>query len=229
MRLPEAVIFDIDGVLAETEDLHRQAYNRVFEDLSLPIQWSVEDYRRMLHLTAGTKLAELGLDRHEPGYRQLLDHGYELKRNTYLALLHSTPLTPRPGVERLLTALRDSGVTIAAASTSASEAALAVMECLKGGRLREFFRAVCAGDAVPNRKPAPDIYLLAAEKIGASPSRCVAIEDSVHGLQAALAAGMKCVVTPCMYTHGDNFTGADLVVEDLEQGRVTPTTLAGLF
>lgn len=225
LRSLDCIIFDLDGVIADTEDLHRQAYNLAFAEAGIPIHWTEADYRARLVQSAGTKLQTVELP---PGagdpdlYRKRL---YGRKREFYLGILRTGNLETRPGVAQLVERALETGVTLGAASTCAKEGALAILNRTLGPSITSKFAAIKAGSDVERRKPFPDIYLLAIESLGFPAERCVAIEDSRHGLESAKAAGLWTLVTPSRYTRGDDFSEADMVVEDLERGEIDPERL----
>ena len=221
----DCILFDLDGVIADTEDLHRQAYNRAFAEAGIPIHWSEADYRARLIQSAGTKLqtVEPPAGVSDPvAFRKQL---YARKRELYLEILNTGDLEPRPGVVRLVTQALEADLVLGAASTCAKEGALAILNRTLGPSLTSRFATIKAGDDVKRRKPFPDIYLLAIESLGFPVERCVAIEDSRHGLESAKAAGLWTLVTPSRYTRGDDFSEADLVVEDLDRGEIDPERL----
>jgi beta-phosphoglucomutase-like phosphatase (HAD superfamily) len=223
--LLDCIVFDLDGVIADTEDLHRQAYNRAFAEAGVRVHWTEADYRARLIQSAGTKLqtVELPSGVTDPvGFR---NHLYEKKRLFYLEILRTGNLEPRPGVLRLVTQALEAGIVLGAASTCAKEGALAILNRTLGPFLASSFATIKAGDDVKRRKPFPDVYLLAIESLGFPVERCVAIEDSRHGLESAKAAGLWTLVTPSRYTRGDDFSEADLVVADLERGEIDPERL----
>lgn len=231
-ELPQAVVTDIDGVVVETEDYHRQAYNALAGELGITLHYSGEDYAARLHQVGGAKLNEVmdllgtaGDDRAGEKVR-LYARKTELFKELIVADLEKGALQTRPGVRELFEEIVEAGTVLAAASTCEKSAALAILKHSLGDSLYAALAAVCAGADSPKMKPAPDIYLLAAERCGVAPERCVAIEDSVHGMNAALAAGMRCLVTPSEYTLGGDFAGAHRVVDTLEG--VTLADLAAL-
>lgn len=217
----KGLLFDLDGVVADTEDLHRQAYNLAFEEAGLETRWSFSDYKQSFHLSAGGKLHQIQISK---GLKEDPDHFrkrlYERKRSHYVKLLDEADLAPRPGVIRLIDEALLRGVALAAASTGAKEAAWAVLRKTLGRERAERFASLKAGDDAPRRKPAPDIYLLALKELGLSARSCVAIEDSAHGLKAAKTAGLWTLATPSQYSMGDDFSLADRVVEDLDRGEI---------
>jgi HAD superfamily hydrolase (TIGR01509 family) len=124
-------------------------------------------------------------------------------------------LPPRPGIRRIIGEAQDSGWRLAVASTSAEPSVRAILEQAAGPERAARFDVLLAGDCVPHKKPAPDIYLLALEKLGADPGGVLVIEDSRNGLEAARAAGLRCVITINGYTAHEDFSEAVLVVSSL--------------
>lgn len=219
------LILDLDGVLADTEDIHRQAYNLAFREAGISLEWSYDDYRSRLIQSAGSKLQGVTVPDGIKDRTAFLDHLYERKRQHYLELIRSPELKPRPGIVRLVDEALECGVALASASTCAREGAMAILDhCLGAERVRRFI-AIRAGDDAPRRKPAPDIYLLALEDLALPPENCIAIEDSLHGLEAAHAAGLWTLVTPSQYTVGDDFSPADQIAADLDQGNISIVSL----
>lgn len=216
------LITDIDGVVVDTEDVHRLAYNALFEELGLRQRWTKEDYIARLAVFGGRKFDEPLTWLAEPrenweARRPLL---YARKTELFQTLLRQQleagQLQARHGVIGLCDAvLARADWKLCAASTCAKPAALATLRGALGPERLAGFAAVCAGADVEKKKPAPDVYLLAAKKGGLAPASCVAIEDTEHGVAAAKAAGLKCVAAPSEYATGGDFSAADLLVEDL--------------
>lgn len=219
----QALIFDCDGVLVDTErDGHRVAFNQAFGQAGLTTEWSVERYGELL-LTAGGKermrrhFDETGWPVEQPERDALISKLHKLKTDIFMNLIAEGGLPLRPGVERLIDEAIANGITLAVCSTSNERAVQSVVDVLLGpGRSRLI--TVFAGDVVAAKKPAPDIYNLAAERLSLSPARCVVIEDSNNGLRAAKAAGMNCVVTISSYTAEEDFAQANMIVMDLDHG-----------
>jgi HAD superfamily hydrolase (TIGR01509 family) len=124
-------------------------------------------------------------------------------------------LPPRPGIRRIIAAAQDAGWKLAVASTSAEPSVRAILERAAGPARAARFDVVLAGDCVPRKKPAPDIYLLALERLEADPTDVLVIEDSRNGLEAAHAAGLRSLITVNGYTEHEDFSAADLVVSSL--------------
>lgn len=220
-----ALVFDCDGVLADTErDGHLPAFNATFDELGLPVRWSVEEYGRLLAIGGGKeRLATLltpefvaanRLPSDPEGQREVLARWHRAKTAKYTALIASGVLPARPGIARIAAEADAAGWRLAVASTSAEPSVRAVLEHAVGRQMAERF-AVFAGDVVPAKKPAPDIYLLAVRELGVEPSDVVVVEDSANGLAAARAAGLTTLVTVSSYTADEDFTGAALVVSSL--------------
>lgn len=220
-----ALVFDCDGVLADTErDGHLPAFNATFAEFGLPVRWSVEEYGRLLAIGGGKErlatlftpenVAALGLPADPEEQRELVARWHKAKTARYTAVIASGAVPARPGIARLAAEAAAAGWRLAVASTSAEQSVRAVLEHAVGPRMAERF-AVFAGDVVPRKKPAPDIYLLALRELGADPADVVVVEDSGNGLAAARAAGLATLVTVSSYTTDEDFSGAALVVSSL--------------
>lgn len=223
-RVP-ALILDCDGVLADTErDGHLPAFNATFEHFGLPARWSDAEYARLLRIGGGKErmrtlltepfLAGAGLPRDPVLLDEHVARWHRYKTGLYTSIIEHGDVPARPGVRRLAAEAARGGWMLAVASTSAEPSVRAVLEHAVGQELADRFE-VFAGDVVPRKKPAPDIYLLTVDRLGADPASSIVVEDSGNGLAAALEAGLACVVTTSGYTGADDFTGAALVVSSL--------------
>ena len=219
----QALIFDCDGVLVDTErDGHRVAFNSAFFDLGIDSAWSVERYGQLLKIAGGKERMTRHFDETrwpvEAGeHGDLIKKLHERKTAIFMELLDGGGMILRPGVARLVDEAIAAGLPIAVCSTSAERAVNAVVSG-KLGLDRAKHIKVFAGDVVKRKKPDPEIYDLAAKVLAVEPARCVVIEDSQNGLEAAKAAGMNCIVTISSYTGGEDFSLADRVVADLDAG-----------
>ena len=218
----QALIFDVDGTLADTErDGHRVAFNQAFAEAGLDWDWSVELYQELLAIAGGKERIKAYKDQYRPDF----EPPEEL--HTWIARLHKTKTTYyrqlvvegkiplRPGVQRLIEAARNQGIRLAIATTSSPENVTALLETNLAPESPSWFEVIGAGDIVPHKKPAPDIYDYVLKKMDLQPERCLAIEDSFQGLQAATQAGIKTVITFNGYTQNDDFSGAALVLDQL--------------
>ena len=227
--LPQALIFDVDGTLADTErDGHRVAFNRAFQDAGLDWDWDVALYGELLRVTGGKERMEhfaVSQRLSAVGIVKLIPQLHASKNRHYAELLAQGGIPLRPGVLRLLQAARAAGVRLAIATTTSLENVHALLEhVLPQGD--SWFEVIGAGDVVARKKPAPDIYFWVLEKMGLGPGDCVAFEDSENGLRSALGARITTVITPNEYTRGQDFAGAVKVVKDLEA--VDLASLSGL-
>ena len=219
------LIFDCDGVLADTErNGHLPAFNQTFAEFGLPVTWSDADYaekvtigggkERMASLLTPEFIAANNLPSDEEQRREMLARWHRRKTEIYTELVAEGALPARPGIARIAGEAASAGWGLAVASTSAEPSVRAVLEHAVGPEAAAAFR-VFAGDIVRHKKPAPDIYLLALSELGAPADETVVVEDSANGLQASLAAGLRTIVTVSAYTENEDFTGASLVVSSL--------------
>ncbi len=220
-----ALIFDCDGVLADTERFgHLPAFNQTFREFGLPVQWSEEEYGVKLQIAGGKErmasmltpefVQRAGLPADSAGQKEVLAQWHKRKTEIYKQMNLEGRLPGRPGVARVVREALAAGWQLAVASTSAEESVRAVLEHVVGKQDASHF-LVLAGDIVPKKKPAPDIYLLTLQRLGAAPDQALIVEDSRNGLLAAVAAGVRCVVTLSSYTWDEDMREALLVVSDL--------------
>jgi HAD superfamily hydrolase (TIGR01509 family) len=221
----QALIFDCDGVLVDTErDGHRVAFNRAFEEAGLDVSWSVDRYGELLTTGGGKERMRRHFDETlwpvaEEERDRLIASLHRAKTDIFMEIIEGGALPLRPGVARLVDEAHGAGLPVAVCSTSNERAVAAVVRVLLGHE-RAAGIEIFAGDAVARKKPDPAIYTLAASRLGLDPSRTVVVEDSHIGLSAARAAGMRCVVTKSAYTADEDFSGAEAVVDDLDSGAV---------
>ena len=215
-RWPEALIFDVDGTLAETEEVHRRAFNETFAGHGLGWRWSRADYKRLLKTTGGKEriaahMAAIGVDPASVDIPLL----HKAKTARYTELMKAGEIALRPGVQTLIDAARQRGLRLAIATTTSRPNVDALAEAVWGANADTLFEVIACGDEVAAKKPAPDIFRLALTRLGICPTRAIAVEDSRNGLLSARAAGLAVMVTPSAYTVDEDFTGAFLVVRDL--------------
>ena len=212
-----ALIFDVDGTLAETEEIHRDAFNRAFAEDGLPWHWDVDLYRELLRVTGGKERIRRYLEM--DGVGPILDDDriarlHARKNEIYGETVRSGGCTLRPGVAELVRAARASGLRTAISTTTSRPNVDALLAATFPGE-PDLFDPIVAGEDVVAKKPAPDAYILAVEKLGLPVDACLALEDSRNGLTAARAAGLVTVVTPSLYTAHETFDGAARVISDL--------------
>jgi HAD superfamily hydrolase (TIGR01509 family) len=217
-----ALLFDVDGTLADTErDGHRPAFNQAFKDAGLDWHWDVALYGKLLAVTGGKERMKHYIDHYRPDYRkpdnfeELVADLHQAKTRHYAALAASGGIPMRPGVKRLLSEARVAGLRLAIATTTTPENVTVLLEHSLGTGTPDWFEVIAAGDIVPAKKPAPDIYYYALQEMGLNAANCLAFEDSENGLRASLGAGLKTLVTVNDYTRDHDFTGAAVVLSDL--------------
>jgi HAD superfamily hydrolase (TIGR01509 family) len=218
----QALIFDVDGTLADNErDGHRVAFNAAFAGAGLDWQWSPPLYGELLEVAGGKerlkhyllKVRQEALSDREVD--ALVARLHEAKTRAYLEILAAGRLPLRPGVERLLAEARSAGLRLAIATTTTQVNVTTLLARALGEDAVDWFEVIGAGDVVPRKKPAPDVYEYVIGELALPASACLAIEDSVQGLESARAAGLPAIVTVNGYTRSQRFDGALLVVSDL--------------
>lgn len=215
-----ALIFDVDGTLAETEEAHREAFNRTFEAHRLGWHWTMDDYRWLLKTTGGKERMRAWQEQLPKGARRLTDDEisalHKEKTAHYGVILAAGELALRPGVAELIEQARDAGLKIAVATTTNLPNVAALTRCCWNTEPDAVFDVIAAGDQVKAKKPAPDVFELALTRLGLAPTACVAFEDSLNGVHSAQGAGLAVVVTPSIYTETQDFAAAEMVRPSLE-------------
>lgn len=230
----EALVFDVDGTLADTErDGHRPAFNLAFEDFGLDWHWDEALYGKLLEVTGGKERIRHYLEQHRPDVLAQANVGamitelHKAKTRHYNEILASGCIPMRPGIKRLLQEARETGIRLAIATTTTPENVTSLLKYSLAADAGSWFEVIAAGDIVPAKKPAPDIYLYALDKLCLSPQQCLAIEDSENGLRASRAAGIPTLVTTNGYTLNQEFSGALAVLDHLGEPDMPATALCG--
>lgn len=218
----QALIFDVDGTLADTElHGHRVAFNRTFARAGLDWEWSVELYGKLLKVTGGKERIRRYLDEYLPAFEAPEDRDefiarlHRAKNSLYAEMVAAGDVPLRLGVKRLLREAHEAGLRLAIATTTSMENVEALLAHCFDEDVKSWFEVIGAGDVVPAKKPAPDIYYYTLAALNLSPSACLALEDSANGVRAAVAAGIPTLVTVSDYTKGEDFSGAAVVVNQL--------------
>jgi HAD superfamily hydrolase (TIGR01509 family) len=222
MKKLHALIFDVDGTLADTErDGHRVAFNLAFAEHGLDWNWDERLYGELLTVTGGKERIRFFAERYAPDvvartdFPALVVALHATKTVHYVRLVDSGQLPLRPGIARLIDEARASGLRLAIATTTTSENVAALLRAAIAPDAMNWFEVIGAGDVVPAKKPAPDIYDWVLERLGLAPDECLALEDSENGLAASLGAGIPTLITENAYTRGQDFSGALAVLPDL--------------
>ena len=217
----KAIIFDVDGTLADTEDGHRQSFNKAFAENGLDWNWDVELYDKLLKVTGGKERIKYFVSDLLTGFTrpddfdEFVKHLHKVKTAHYTAMLREGHIPLRPGIKQLLTDARNSGIRLAIATTTSPENVATLLQQGLGADGESWFEVIGCGDIVPHKKPAPDIYLWALEKLGLPATDCIALEDSENGLRSSVAAGIRTFVVTNRYTRNQDFPGAAAVLDDL--------------
>lgn len=227
---PTCLIFDVDGTLAETEEIHRRAFNETFQQVGLSWYWSQDLYRSLLEITGGKERIA-----HYQGSfsseRQLttdqIAEVHATKTHRYNELISSGEITLRPGIERLIREAVEHSVTLAIATTTSKANVKSLLEATLGLGSVDLFATIAAGDMAAKKKPAPDVYHLVLEALALQAKDCIAFEDSANGLASARQAGIPTVVTVSYYTRGQTFEGAESVLDHLGDPEERATVYSG--
>lgn len=234
MATLQALIFDVDGTLADTERFgHRVAFNRAFSEWELDWHWSITLYGKLLNVSGGKERIRHYLEHYQPDFvpssdlEQWIHDLHQTKITHYQALLNQDTIPLRPGVQRVLTEARSHGIRLAISTTSVLPNVLTLLEKNLASDAPQWFEAIAAGDMVKAKKPAPDIYHYVLAQLNLAPESCLVFEDTEHGLQAATQAGLETIVTVNDYTQGQNFARARLVIDHLGEPDYPFHVLAG--
>ncbi len=234
MTTLQALIFDVDGTLADTErDGHRVAFNMAFAESGLDWEWSEELYGELLAVTGGKERIRYYLDNFRTDIELPGDDAayiaelHKTKTKHYTQLLEKGAIPLRTGVRRLLDEVRQAGLRLAIATTTTPVNVEALLTHTLGAESMDWFEVIAAGDIVPAKKPAPDIYDYALEQMGLAAEECLAFEDSLNGILSSAGANLKTIVTVNGYTKQDDFSKASLVLDNLGDPDKAFTVLAG--
>ncbi len=217
-----ALIFDVDGTLADTErDGHRVAFNLAFEAAELDWNWNPEFYGELLAVTGGKERIRFYLENYNTDFQKPEDFDafvtklHASKTRLFTLLLSEGKIPLRPGVERLIREAKDTGILMAIATTTTPENVTALLTYTLGAESIAWFEVIAAGDIVPAKKPAPDIYNFVMEKMNLTAESCIVFEDSYNGIQSSVRAGLPTIITTNGYTENDDFSEALLVLDQM--------------
>ncbi len=216
----QALIFDVDGTLADTErEGHRIAFNEVFKKNNLDWFWDEKLYGELLSVTGGKERMKYYLDKYNTqfakpeNYNEFIQNLHSEKNTVFVDLLRNGKIGLRVGVKRIIAEAQEAGLRLAIATTTSPENIHNLLVATLGKESLAWFDVIAAGDIVPAKKPAPDIYTYTLAQMGINADQAIALEDSENGIKSSLAANLKTVVTVNDYTLKHDFTGASLVVD----------------
>ncbi len=231
-RKLKAIIFDMDGTLANTEEVHRLAFNEAFAEFELPINWSVEEYAELLTISGGRERIYQYLR-----VNKIIEHddlrGFSIEVHTrkseiYRDMLNRGHLGLRNGVKRLIEEAQHKGVRLAIATSSSRANVETLLQTTMGEEAIPLFESIVSCDLIGDQKPSPAIYQYALAELGYAPESCIAIEDTSNGNRSALAAGIRTVITTHVFTTDSDFTGASLVIDQLGEPDLPFKVLKGV-
>ena len=221
----KALIFDVDGTLADTESAHMAAFNQAFAELGLDWVWTDDMYLELLHVSGGKERILHYWQQRDPAILQAdapalqaqINRLHALKTVAYEQAVNRGAVRLRPGVLNLMDEARQADLQLAIATTTSPANIAALLRHAMGADWRLNFSAIGDAGTAPIKKPHPQVYLQVLDALKLPGAQCLALEDSSNGLQAAMAAGIATIITPNPFTAHHDFTGALRVVPDLSQ------------
>lgn len=233
----KALIFDVDGTLADTEEVHRAAFNEAFKDASLDWHWDRQLYGRLLKTTGGRErishfVATFLRAAPSPDLEALVAVLHRRKTTLYTQMIAGGILDLRPGVREVIEGARQQKVRLAIATTTSRPNVDSLLRATLGADGQRYFEMVAAGDSVAVKKPSPEVFLQVLAALRLEGRACLAIEDTENGLRAARAASIPTLITTTAYSRSEDFQGAAAVVSALadlvssncdRDGRLTPS------
>jgi HAD superfamily hydrolase (TIGR01509 family) len=217
----KGIIFDVDGTIADTEEIHRQAFNKTFKEHEIGWHWPENDYREILLISGGKERFRKFLKEDEALKNKIDDHEafvqdlHKKKSEHYRKLLKSDGIEFRPGVIRIINEAREKGIQIGVATSSSMANLRSLFKKILNIEPNELFNSIVTSDTVQDKKPSPAAYQCVLAGLGLEAENCIAIEDTQNGNLAALGAGLKTIITTHAYTIDNDFTGASLVLNHL--------------
>jgi HAD superfamily hydrolase (TIGR01509 family) len=219
-----ALIFDVDGTLADTESTHRAAFNRAFAEMGLDWHWDEALYTRLLEVSGGKERIQHywrevrgDADAIDAQARaQVVQELHRRKTSFYEDMVREGAVHMRPGVLALFDAAPAAGLRMGIATTTSPANIEALLRAALGERWQDRFAVIEDAATAPRKKPDPQVYRQAIERLALDPRECLAFEDSANGLQAARAAGLATIITPNAFTAHHDFTGALRILPDLQ-------------
>ncbi|NNL99153.1 MAG: HAD-IA family hydrolase [Gammaproteobacteria bacterium] len=221
MESLNAIIFDCDGTLADTEETHRQAFNLAFAEFGLDWDWTPTLYAELLAISGGReRMYAYGTElranfTNDQAYRRFIADLHKLKTTLYANLIRNGHVPLRSGVRRLIDEARAAGVTLAIATSTQASNVAALLDINLPADWRDWFTVIKSCDEVDEKKPSPAVYTAVLDALGLDPAGCVAIEDTLNGLLAADAAGLTTVITAHYYTRHCHFPQAAVVIDSM--------------
>jgi len=220
-----ALIFDVDGTLADTESAHLAAFNHAFSEMGMGWVWDDALYTELLNISGGKERILHYWKATRPEMRELgamalsdtVNRLHELKTAAYEGAVNDGAVSLRPGVLKLMDEALAQGLQLAIATTTSPVNIAALLRRAVGSDWRLNFTAIGDASTAPIKKPHPQVYLQMLSKLQLAPAQCLAFEDSSNGLRAATSAGLATLITPTRFTAHHDFGAAMRVVPDLSE------------
>jgi HAD superfamily hydrolase (TIGR01509 family) len=224
----KALVFDVDGTLAETERAHLAAFNHAFAQEGMDWHWDEARYTELLEISGGkerllhhwrTTCGEM-VDVSGSGVLETVQRLHDLKTAAYEAMINSGAVQLRPGVLDLMEEARTLGLALAIATTTSPVNVAALLRREMGAHWRLNFSVIADASSAPIKKPHPQVYHHVLQAMKTATRDCLAFEDSANGLLAATGAGIATVITPTHFTAHQDFRAALRVLPSLRGVRV---------
>lgn len=221
----QAIIFDVDGTLADTEFAHMAAFNEAFRHENLEWRWDTAIYTKLLEVSGGKERITHYWKHIQPelkcigsgAFADTVQRIHDQKTAAYERMVAEGAVTLRPGVLKLIEQAFEAGIGLAIATTTSKVNVSALLRQAIGLNWSEYFLVVEDASTAPQKKPHPQAYIQTLARLNLPADACIAIEDSSNGLKAALAAGLLTVITINSFTEQHDFAGALCVLPSLAQ------------
>jgi len=233
MQTLKAIIFDMDGTLADTEEIHRQSFNSAFEQFGIPHHWTQAEYKQLLSISGGReRIRQYLYSNPAPAYEpaavdDLAVIIHTRKSEIYRQRLIDGHVGFRSGVHRLINEALQAGIILAIATSSSTRNVETLLKMALGEDALTLFKVIVTCDIIDEKKPSPAVYQHVLVRLGLEAKYCIALEDTHNGNMAATSAGLKTLITTHMFTTDDDFTGAALVVNQLGEPGYPFTVMSG--
>jgi len=218
----EGIIFDVDGTIADTEDMHRQAFNKAFSEFNLNWHWSKEKYHELLFISGGKERITKCLAENKTIKKNFADYSiafveelHNCKSEYYRSILINSDIKLRPGIQRIITEAKENNIKIGIATNSSTENLTTLIKKTLNIKPEELFNTIITSNIVIDKKPSPEVYYRALKDLKLPANECIAIEDTANGNNSAIKAGLRTIITTHAYTVDNNFNGASLVLNNL--------------
>ena len=229
----KALIFDMDGTLADTEEIHRLAFNAAFYDFGLNWDWTPDLYEELLVISGGRErianyAERVGLYHDRATLLDFARDVHRVKTGHYARMLVAGRITLRTGVRRLLREAQANRIRLAIATSSAYSNVQTLLDINLGSDWRSMFEVIATCNIIEEKKPSPAVYQYVLNEMKLPAAECIAFEDTVNGLKAATGAGLRTIITPHYFTRRHAFTNAALVVNHLGEPDQPFKRMAGI-